>query len=46
MRSVFAEKVAQGFYVNVEVNRPEAALLSSGPPPSLPSFYFLRLTNS
>jgi Cu(I)/Ag(I) efflux system membrane protein CusA/SilA len=25
MRSVFAEKVAQGFYVNVEVNRPEAA---------------------
>ncbi|MBN9615397.1 MAG: cation transporter [Acidobacteriales bacterium 59-55] len=24
-RSVFAEKVAQGFYVNVEVNRPEAA---------------------
>ena len=25
MRSVFAERVAQGFYVNVEVNRPEAA---------------------
>ena len=25
MRSVFAEKVAQGFYVNVDVNRPEAA---------------------
>jgi Cu(I)/Ag(I) efflux system membrane protein CusA/SilA len=25
MRSIFAEKVAQGFYVNVEVNRPEAA---------------------
>ena len=24
-RSIFAEKVAQGFYVNVEVNRPEAA---------------------
>jgi Cu(I)/Ag(I) efflux system membrane protein CusA/SilA len=25
MRSVFAERVAQGFYVNIEVNRPEAA---------------------
>lgn len=25
VRSVFAERVAQGFYVNVEVNRPEAA---------------------
>jgi Cu(I)/Ag(I) efflux system membrane protein CusA/SilA len=25
MRSIFAEKVAQGFYVNVEVNRVEAA---------------------
>jgi len=25
LRSIFAEKVAQGFYVNVEVNRPEAA---------------------
>jgi Cu(I)/Ag(I) efflux system membrane protein CusA/SilA len=25
MRSIFAEKIAQGFYVNVEVNRPEAA---------------------
>jgi len=25
MRSAFAEKVAQGFYVNIEVNRPEAA---------------------
>jgi Cu(I)/Ag(I) efflux system membrane protein CusA/SilA len=25
MRSVFAERVAQGFYVNVEVNRVEAA---------------------
>jgi len=25
MRSIFAVKVAQGFYVNVEVNRPEAA---------------------
>jgi copper/silver efflux system protein len=25
MRSIFAEKVAQGFYVNVEVNRKEAA---------------------
>jgi copper/silver efflux system protein len=25
MRSAFAEKVAQGFYVNVEVNRPESA---------------------
>src|SRR6202035_40955 len=25
MRSVFAERVAQGFYVNVEVNREEAA---------------------
>jgi Cu(I)/Ag(I) efflux system membrane protein CusA/SilA len=25
MRSVFAERVAQGFYVNVEVNRAEAA---------------------
>jgi Cu(I)/Ag(I) efflux system membrane protein CusA/SilA len=25
MRSIFAEKVAQGFYVNVEVNRPEIA---------------------
>ena len=25
VRSVFAEKVSQGFYVNVEVNRPEAA---------------------
>jgi copper/silver efflux system protein len=25
MRSIFAEKVAQGFYVNVEVNRAEAA---------------------
>src|SRR5579862_8368047 len=25
MRSVFAERVAQGFYVNVEINRPEAA---------------------
>lgn len=25
MRSIFAERVAQGFYVNVEVNRPEAA---------------------
>lgn len=24
-RSIFAERVAQGFYVNVEVNRPEAA---------------------
>jgi Cu(I)/Ag(I) efflux system membrane protein CusA/SilA len=23
--SVFAERVAQGFYLNVEVNRPEAA---------------------
>ncbi|HZU10443.1 MAG TPA: CusA/CzcA family heavy metal efflux RND transporter, partial [Pseudacidobacterium sp.] len=28
VRSVFAEKVAQGFYVNVEVNRPEAARYS------------------
>jgi copper/silver efflux system protein len=28
MRSVFAEKVAQGFYVNVDVNRPEAARYS------------------
>lgn len=25
MRSIFTEKVAQGFYVNVDVNRPEAA---------------------
>lgn len=25
LRSIFAEKVAQGYYVNVEVNRPEAA---------------------
>ena len=25
MRSIFAEKVAQGFYINVEVNREEAA---------------------
>jgi copper/silver efflux system protein len=25
MRSLFAERVAQGFYVNVEVNRAEAA---------------------
>jgi copper/silver efflux system protein len=25
MRSAFAERVAQGFYVNIEVNRPEAA---------------------
>jgi len=25
VRSVFAERVAQGFYVNVEINRPEAA---------------------
>jgi len=25
VRSAFAEKVAQGFYVNIEVNRPEAA---------------------
>jgi len=25
VRSVFAERVSQGFYVNVEVNRPEAA---------------------
>ncbi len=25
VRSVFAERVAQGFYVNLEVNRPEAA---------------------
>ena len=25
MRSIFAERVSQGFYVNVEVNRPEAA---------------------
>ncbi len=25
VRSVFAEKVSQGFYINVEVNRPEAA---------------------
>ncbi|MFT4111273.1 efflux RND transporter permease subunit, partial [Silvibacterium sp.] len=25
IRSAFAEKVAQGFYVNVEINRPEAA---------------------
>jgi copper/silver efflux system protein len=25
VRSVFAERVAQGFYLNVEVNRPEAA---------------------
>jgi Cu(I)/Ag(I) efflux system membrane protein CusA/SilA len=25
MRSIFAEKVAQGFYINVDVNRPEAA---------------------
>ncbi len=25
VRSVFAERVAQGFYINVEVNRPEAA---------------------
>src|SRR5215467_13387580 len=25
LRSVFAERVSQGFYVNVEVNRPEAA---------------------
>jgi Cu(I)/Ag(I) efflux system membrane protein CusA/SilA len=25
MRSIFAERVAEGFYVNVEVNRPEAA---------------------
>jgi Cu(I)/Ag(I) efflux system membrane protein CusA/SilA len=25
VRSVFAERIAQGFYVNVEVNRPEAA---------------------
>src|SRR5205823_3131233 len=24
-RSVFAERVSQGFYVNIEVNRPEAA---------------------
>src|SRR5215475_13113382 len=28
MRSVFAEKVAQGFYVNVDVNRQEAARYS------------------
>jgi hypothetical protein len=26
MRSAFAERVAEGFYVNVEVNRPEAAI--------------------
>jgi copper/silver efflux system protein len=25
MRSIFTEKVAQGFYVNIDVNRPEAA---------------------
>jgi Cu(I)/Ag(I) efflux system membrane protein CusA/SilA len=25
VRSVFAQRVSQGFYVNVEVNRPEAA---------------------
>jgi len=25
MRSIFAERVAEGFYINVEVNRPEAA---------------------
>jgi Cu(I)/Ag(I) efflux system membrane protein CusA/SilA len=25
LRSIFAERVAEGFYVNVEVNRPEAA---------------------
>jgi Cu(I)/Ag(I) efflux system membrane protein CusA/SilA len=25
MRSIFAERVSQGFYLNVEVNRPEAA---------------------
>ena len=25
MRSIFAERVAEGFYVNIEVNRPEAA---------------------
>ncbi len=25
MRSVFAEKVSSGFYINIEVNRPEAA---------------------
>jgi Cu(I)/Ag(I) efflux system membrane protein CusA/SilA len=25
MRSIFAEKIAQGFYINVEVDRPEAA---------------------
>jgi Cu(I)/Ag(I) efflux system membrane protein CusA/SilA len=25
LRSIFAERVAQGFYINVEVNRPEAA---------------------
>src|SRR5581483_7690673 len=25
MRSGFAERVAQGFYLNIEVNRPEAA---------------------
>src|SRR5258705_2766446 len=25
VRSVFAERVSQGFYINVEVNRPEAA---------------------
>ncbi|HKV23277.1 MAG TPA: CusA/CzcA family heavy metal efflux RND transporter [Candidatus Acidoferrum sp.] len=25
LRSVFAERVAEGFYINVEVNRPEAA---------------------
>jgi Cu(I)/Ag(I) efflux system membrane protein CusA/SilA len=25
MRSIFAERVAEGFYINIEVNRPEAA---------------------
>ncbi len=25
MRSIFAERVAQGFYINIEVNRAEAA---------------------
>src|SRR5258706_7774139 len=25
VRSVFAERVSQGFYINVEVNRPDAA---------------------
>ncbi len=25
LRSIFTEKIAQGFYINVEVNRPEAA---------------------